>query len=230
MGFEALLAGLLLGLTSGVQCAVVCMPVLLTQLKAGKGAAKDGLRISFLFSVGRLLVYFTVSYLLFTSAQAIGGIFRNPFPESLSSILLGVILIYYCSTSLMRRMKPRCAAKAQASSIRLPFSRYVITMKPGRSGTSLLLGVVSSLSLCLPLVALISLSATSSLVSTFATVAAFWLGSSVYSIGLALAVAGASRVSVGAILSRRIGFIGSLSGAMLGIFMFLVGVSSLTLL
>jgi sulfite exporter TauE/SafE len=59
--FESIAAGLVLGLSNGIQCTVVCLPVLLTQLMSKKRTAADALKVSFLFSLGRLLVYFATS-------------------------------------------------------------------------------------------------------------------------------------------------------------------------
>jgi len=229
MALDTLAAGLLLGLSSGVQCTVTCLPLLLTQLTGGKRTARDGLRISFLFSLGRLVVYFALSCLLYYSFRAFSGALGNPIPESLTTTLMGAILIYYCFRAIGRKKDPSCAAKPQAKVIRLPFTSLALTPKPGRNWTTLFLGIVSSMSVCLPLVALISISVASDLVTTFTSVSMFWLGSSVYSIGLALALAGVYRVRIGASLSKRVGFVGSLSGILLGAFMLLAGLSTLTL-
>ncbi len=114
--------------------------------------------------------------------------------------------------------------------VRIPFTTFAISTKPGRSGTSMLLGVISSLNVCLPLVALISISAVTNLVATFASVSMFWIGSSVYSIGLALMMAGVSRLRMGGALRNRVGFIGSLSGLMFGGFLLLAGLSAVAAL
>jgi hypothetical protein len=230
MALDTLAAGLLLGLSSGVQCTVTCLPLLLTQLTGGNRTAKDGLRISLLFSLGRLVVYFTLSCLLYYSFRAFSGALGNPMPESLTTTLMGAILIYYCFRALGRKKDPSCAAKPQTRLIRLPFTSLAVTPKPGKNWTTVFLGIVSSMSVCLPLVALISISVASDLVTTFASVSMFWFGSSVYSIGLALALAGVSRVRIGSVLSKRVGFVGSLSGILLGAFMLLAGLSTLTLL
>lgn len=224
---DLLAAGLLLGLSSGIQCSVACLPLLLTQLTGGKTTPGEGVRIALLFSVGRLLVYFFVAYVLFYSLGFFGTALRNPLSESLSSLLLGVIMVYYCYRALFKRGKAACSTGIQKRLIRLPFTSVALTAKPGRNGTSLLLGVISSLNVCLPLVALISLSALTNLGATFASVSMFWLGSSVYSFGLALMMAGAARIRMGAALRRRVGFIGSLSGMMFGAFLVLAGIASL---
>ncbi|HVP23546.1 MAG TPA: sulfite exporter TauE/SafE family protein [Conexivisphaerales archaeon] len=224
---DLLAAGLLLGLSSGIQCSVACLPLLLTQLTGGKTTPGEGVRIALLFSVGRLLVYFFVAYVLFYSLGFFGTALRNPLSESLSSLLLGVIMVYYCYRAMFKRGKAACNTGIQKRLIRLPFTSVALTAKPGRNGTSLLLGVISSLNVCLPLVALISLSALTNLGATFASVSMFWLGSSVYSFGLALMMAGAARIRMGAALRRRVGFIGSLSGMMFGAFLVLAGIASL---
>jgi hypothetical protein len=229
MALDTLAAGLFLGLSSGVQCTVTCLPLLLTQLTGGNRTARDSMRISVLFSLGRLVVYFTLSVLLYFSFRAFSGALGNPIPESLTTTLMGAILIYYCFRALSRKKDSSCAAKPQAKLIRIPFTSMVVTPKPGRNWTTLFLGIVSSMNVCLPLVALISISVASDLVSTFSSVTLFWMGSSVYSFGLALALAGVSRVRIGAALSRRVGFIGSLSGVLLGAFLLFAGLTTLTI-
>jgi hypothetical protein len=180
--------------------------------------------------LGRLVVYFTLSCLLYYSFRAFSGALGSPIPESLTTALMGAILIYYCFRAIGRKKDPTCVGKPQAKLIRLPFTSMAFAPKPGRNWTALLLGIVSSMSVCLPLVALISISVASDLVTTFTSVSMFWMGSSVYSIGLALALAGVSRVRIGASLSKRMGFVGSLSGLLLGAFMLLAGLSTLSLL
>ncbi|MGA1975052.1 MAG: sulfite exporter TauE/SafE family protein [Conexivisphaerales archaeon] len=230
MGLDTLAAALLLGLSSGVQCTVTCLPLLLTQLTAAKRTVRDNLRISLLFSLGRLMVYFAMAYLLYISFRAFSGTLGNPLSESLTSVLMGTILIYYCVKAIRKKAATNCGVRTQGKLAHLPFTNFAFRANPGRNSTSLLLGIVSSMSVCLPLVALISLSANADLATAFSSVSLFWIGSSVYSVGLALTLAGVSRIRIGASLSRRVGFIGSLSGVMLGAIMLLAGLSALTIL
>jgi len=230
MVLDLMAAGLLLGLSSGIQCSVACLPLLLTQLTGGKTTTKESVRIAFAFSLGRLGVYFFVACLLFYSLGIFGGALRNPLSESLSTALLGVIMVYYCYRALFKRKEAACGAGLQRKLISIPFTSAAISTKPGRNGTSMLLGVISSLNVCLPLVALISISAVSSLPATFASVAMFWVGSSVYSFGLALMMAGASRMRMEPSIRKRVGFIGSLSGLVFGAFLLLAGLSAVAVL
>ncbi len=230
MAIDLMAAGLLLGLSSGVQCSVACLPLLLTQLTGERTTPKEGIRIAFAFSLGRLVVYFFVAYLLFYSFGIFGGALRNPLSEALSTALLGVIMVYYCYRAIFRRKQAACSTALQKRLIRVPLTTIAVATKPGRNGTSMLLGIISSLNVCLPLVALISISAVSNLPVTFAAVSMFWIGSSVYSLGLALMMAGASRLRMASAFRRRVGFIGSLSGLMFGAFLLMAGLSSLAAL
>lgn len=230
MALDLMAAGLLLGLSSGVQCSVACLPLLLTQLTGRKATPSEGICIALLFSLGKLFVYFMVAYLLFCSFGLLGGAIRNPLSEAFSTTVLGGIMVYYCYRALFKRRETICGAGLQKRLIKIPFTSFAMTTRPGRSGTSFVLGIASSLNVCLPLVALISLSAASNLLVTFASVFTFWVGSSVYSLGLALMVAGASRIGVGAAARRRVGFIGGLSGLIFGAFLLMAGLSSLAAL
>jgi hypothetical protein len=230
MALDLLAAGLLLGLSSGIQCSVACLPLLLTQLTRGRATPREGIRMAFLFSLGRLLVYLVVSFLLFFFLGAFGSALRNPLSESLSTALLGIIMVYYCYRSLFGKKAAECAAGLQRKPFGIPLTSFAVATRPGRDGTSLLLGIVSSMNVCLPLIALISISAFSNLYVTFAAVSMFWVGSSVYAMGLSVVMAGASRIRIGTSVRKRVGFIGSLSGLMFGAFLLLAGLSSLSLL
>jgi|YelNatPaOPRAMG01_1025707.scaffolds.fasta_scaffold06056_9 hypothetical protein len=225
--FESIAAGLLLGLSSGIQCTVVCLPVLLTQLMSKKRTTTDALKVSFLFSLGRLLVYFATSYVLFISSRAI----ERPLPEPLSrvssTLLLGAVMVYYSQGALRRKGASSCGVHSEGKHVYIPFTPYAVEIRQGRNGAPLVLGVISSLSLCLPIVAVLSFSGSSDLLTASAAIIAFWVGSSIYSIGVSLAFAGALHMKTRGPLVQRIGFIGVLSSGLLGVAYLTMGLSSL---
>jgi|YelNatPaOPRAMG01_1025707.scaffolds.fasta_scaffold44774_3 hypothetical protein len=208
MMLEALAGGLIIGLTNGVQCTIVCLPILLVQLMVGKKTLRNGLAITSLFAIGRLLVYLGLAYASFTLAQGLGLTLNGPASRSAVMVVLGLLLVTNCYRALKGRARA-CPSHSQ-------------------NGPSLALGVASSLLACAPLVALLSLSASADAWSAYGSVVTFWMGSSVYSFGVTAAFLGALRLKLGSSLARRVEFVGALSGGLLGLTLLIAGLGSLS--
>jgi hypothetical protein len=205
---EGILAGLLLGLGSGLQCTVICLPVLSVQLLTGKKTMRGSLTIAGVFSLGRLISYLAIASVVFMTAQSLSYALENTQVKGLTMVLLGSVLLYYFYRSLTKKPHLGCGIQGQK--------------KP-----TLLLGLSSSFSLCLPIIALLSLSSSYDLFTTSASIGMFWLGSSVYTLGVASSVGGLFHLKSLTSLVSRASFVGSMAGGLLGLMFLFNGLSSL---
>jgi len=201
---EAILAGLLLGLGSGLQCTVICLPILSVQLLTGKRTMRDSLMVAGVFSVGRLIAYLTIASLVYVAAQSLSYALQSSQVKGVIMVLLGFVLLYYLYRSLKGKSHAGCHVY-------------------GQSRPTLLLGLFSSFSICLPLVALLSFSASYDLFTTYASIGMFWVGSSVYTLGVASSIGGMFRLKGLASIAQRASLIGSMASGLLGLVFLLSG-------
>jgi hypothetical protein len=201
---EAILAGLLLGLGSGLQCTVICLPILSVQLLTGKRTIRDSLTVAGIFSLGRLVSYLTIASLIYVAAQSLSYALQSSQVKGMIMVLLASVLLYYFSRSL--KGKPHGGCRVY-----------------GQSKPTLLLGLFSSFSICLPLVALLSFSASYDLFTTYASIAMFWVGTSVYTLGVASSIGGIFRMKGAAAIAQRVSLISSMASGLLGLVFLLSG-------
>lgn len=201
---EAILAGLLLGLGSGLQCTVICLPILSLQLLTGKRTMRDSLTVAGVFSLGRLIAYLAIASLVYVAAQSLSAALQSSQVKGGIMLLLGSVLLYYFYGSLKGKSHAGCRVY-------------------GQSKPTLLLGLFSSFSICLPLVALLSFSASYDLLTTYASIGMFWVGSSVYTLGVASSIGGMFRLKSVATVAQRASLIGSMASGLLGLVFLLSG-------
>lgn len=165
---------------------------------------RDSLTVAGVFSLGRLIAYLAIASLVYVAAQSLSAALQSSQVKGGIMLLLGSVLLYYFYGSLKGKSHAGCRVY-------------------GQSKPTLLLGLFSSFSICLPLVALLSFSASYDLLTTYASIGMFWVGSSVYTLGVASSIGGMFRLKSVATVAQRASLIGSMASGLLGLVFLLSG-------
>jgi len=203
---EAILAGFLLGVANSLRCTSICLPILSVQLLASKGGVNRSLLIVGLFSLGRLVSYLGVAT-IFCFAASYVGVLTTPYVRGLSSVLLGLIMIYYCYRSLFGVGHMSCRGFSEG---RFPLA----------------LGYLTSFSVCLPLLSVLSVYSASSIYSAYVAVGMFWVGSSILPLVAVLPFLGLFKLKNGSFV-ERFASIGGLASGLLGLIFVFSGLQML---
>ena len=168
-----MIESLVLGVSSGSACLVTCGMVMFPYLMAGSSHVKKIAVDLALFLLTRFVVYFILATLAWYFGQTIfsNPVVRNIVPGILY-ILFAVMLVWY---SISKSRKPDCPAKI----VRTVNNRRLIPV---------LLGIVNSLGFCPALFIIVTRVATQgTLVQSYLSFFAFFIGSSLWFLPLPLA-------------------------------------------
>ena len=99
MVFQALFTSFFLGLSASPACLGVCLPVLLPHIGVvgGEHPLKAGFATSFLFALGRLVIYLGLGTALFALGVSLqeAGVWRNTAWIGASRFLLAILVMLY---------------------------------------------------------------------------------------------------------------------------------------
>lgn len=165
MDWSVIATALLLGLTASISCLGLCIPILVPYIIEKDKTPKEGFFTSISFSVGRLIIYFTLGLVVFM----IGTLATQDAPSSwlkIAVVILGGVVIIYGVWIIFRFPKPKWCPAKLADNFRPAFS--------------VLLGLLIGSFFC-PLLwfALIRAALTRDILTMFFSVMVFWLGSSI---------------------------------------------------
>jgi hypothetical protein len=164
---------LILGLSSGSACLATCGMVMFPYLMAGSAGVKRIATDLLLFLFTRLFVYIilaTVSW-FFGQTFFINSVVRNVVPGILY-IVFAVMLVWYAISNNRTR---ECPAK-------------IVTTVNNKRLVPVLLGVVNSIGFCPALLIILTTGATQgTLVQSYLSFLAFFIGSSIWFLPLPLA-------------------------------------------
>ena len=163
----------ILGLSSGSACLATCGMVMFPYLMAGSAGVK---RISLdlsLFLITRFFIYFILATVAWYFGQAI---FSNPLVRNIVPgilyIVFAVLLVWY---SIGKNRSKDCPAK-------------IVTTVNNRSLVPIFLGIVNSLGFCPALLIILTKGATQgTLIQSYISFMAFFVGSSIWFLPLPLA-------------------------------------------
>lgn len=197
---------LILGLSTGSACVTTCGMVMFPYLMSNASNVK---KITFdlsIFMITRFLTYFVLANISWYLGQAL---FSNPFVKNVVPailyIILSAVLIYYSITA--KKQKNLCPAKT------------IKTFKNKKS-IPILLGIINSLGFCPAIFIILTKGATqSSLIQSYLTFVAFFIGSSVWFLPLPLA----GKIKKVEILKT----IGILATGLAGIIFMITGITNL---
>lgn len=207
-----LISGLLLGLGMGASCMAFCAPVLVPHIVADHRGVKSGLFTSVLFSLGRLVPYLVFALVLGT----VGEFLSDRIQSWLSPMVMGMgvlLLAYGFSISYGNFLWPNLTSRvcSYCSSHNLTFT----------------LGILMGLTPCIPLTMAMAYSLTLQKISlSVVFFISFWLGSSIYLIGLAGVTGAIGDFAAAWINVRRMRRISGIALAVVGL-IFLLGGSNL---
>lgn len=153
------------GLTASISCLGLCLPILVPYIMERDKTLREGFFTSITFSVGRLIIYFTLGLVVFM----LGTLATQDAPRSWLKIavaVLGCVVIIYGIWIVFRLPKPEWCPAKLADNFRPAFS--------------VILGLLIGSFFC-PLLwfALVAAALTRDLLTMFFSVMLFWLGSSV---------------------------------------------------
>lgn len=163
----------ILGLSSGSACLVTCGMVMFPYLMAGSAGVKRIAIDLSLFLLTRLVIYFILATLAWYFGQAIfsNQVVRNVVPGILY-IVFAVMLVWY---SISNNRNQECPAK-------------IVNTVNDRRLVPIFLGIVNSLGFCPALFIILTKGATQgTLVQSYITFLAFFIGSSIWFLPLPLA-------------------------------------------
>lgn len=163
----------ILGLSSGSACLVTCGMVMFPYLMAGSAGVKRIAIDLSLFLLTRLVIYFILATLAWYFGQAIfsNQVVRNVVPGILY-IVFAVMLVWY---SISNNRNQECPAK-------------IVNTVNDRRLIPIFLGIVNSLGFCPALFIILTKGATQgTLVQSYITFLAFFIGSSIWFLPLPLA-------------------------------------------
>lgn len=163
----------ILGLSSGSACLVTCGMVMFPYLMAGSAGVKRIAIDLSLFLLTRLVIYFILATLAWYFGQAIfsNQVVRNVVPGILY-IVFSVMLVWY---SISNNRNQECPAK-------------IVNTVNDRRLIPIFLGIVNSLGFCPALFIILTKGATQgTLVQSYITFLAFFIGSSIWFLPLPLA-------------------------------------------
>jgi len=164
---------LILGLSSGSACLATCGMVMFPYLMAGSADVKRIATDLSLFLFTRLAVYIILATVTWFFGQAFFGnsVVRNVVPGILY-IVFAVMLVWYAISNNRTR---ECPAK-------------IVTMVNNKRLVPVLLGVVTSIGFCPALLIILTKGATQgTLVQSYLSFLAFFIGSSIWFLPLPLA-------------------------------------------
>jgi sulfite exporter TauE/SafE len=174
------------GLTASLSCLGLCIPILVPYIMERDKTSKEGLFTSILFSIGRLIIYFSIGAVVFIIGSALTD--RSPSVWlNISVGILGCAVILYGIWIVYKLPKPKWCPSKLAKNFRPIFS--------------VILGLLIGSFFC-PLlwITLIRAALTRDSVTMFFSVVAFWLGSSG-----AILVAGTLSGEVGGRWGKKMG-------------------------
>jgi len=157
---------LILGLSSGSACVATCGIVMFPYLMSGTAGIKKITIDLSIFMITRFTTYFILATLSWYFGQALfsNPVVRNIVPGILY-IVLSCMLVYY---SITKSRKPNCQVK-------------LITSIHNKKLIPVLIGIVNSLGFCPALFIVLTKGATqNSLIQSYLTFTAFFIGSSVW--------------------------------------------------
>jgi len=163
----------ILGLSSGSACLVTCGMVMFPYLMAGSAGVKRIAIDLSLFLLTRLVIYFILATLAWYFGQAIfsNQVVRNVVPGILY-IVFSVMLVWY---SISNNRNQECPAK-------------IVNTVNDRRLIPIFLGIVNSLGFCPALFIILTKGATQgTLIQSYITFLAFFIGSSIWFMPLPLA-------------------------------------------
>lgn len=174
------------GLTASLSCLGLCIPILVPFIMERDKTLKEGLFTSFLFSIGRLIIYFSIGVVVFI----IGSALTERSPSVWLNIAVGILgcaVILYGIWIVYKLPKPKWCPAKLAKNFRPIFS--------------VILGLLIGSFFC-PLlwITLIRAALTGDSLTMFFSVIAFWLGSSG-----AILVAGTLSGEVGGRWGKKMG-------------------------
>jgi hypothetical protein len=164
---------LILGLSSGSACLATCGMVMFPYLMSGSAGVKRIASDLTLFLVTRFLVYFMLATLSWSFGKALFSnlVVRNILPGILY-IVFAVMLVWY---SISKKRNRDCPAK-------------IVQTVNNRKLVPILLGLVNSLGFCPALFLILTKGAAEkTLVHSYISFLAFFIGSSIWFIPLPLA-------------------------------------------
>jgi sulfite exporter TauE/SafE len=164
---------LILGLSSGSACLATCGMVMFPYLMAGSAGVKRIATDLSLFLVTRLLVYTILATVSWIFGQAVfsNSVVRNVVPGILY-IVFALMLVWYAISNNRTR---QCPAK-------------IVTTINNKRLVPVFLGVVNSIGFCPALLIILTNGATQgSLVKSYLSFLAFFIGSSIWFLPLPLA-------------------------------------------
>jgi sulfite exporter TauE/SafE len=165
MDWGIVATALVFGLTASISCLGLCIPILVPYIMEKDKTLKEGFFTSITFSVGRLIIYFTLGLVVFM----LGTLATQDAPRSWLKIavaVLGCAVILYGIWIVFRLPKPKWCPAKLADNFRPAFS--------------VILGLLIGSFFC-PLLwfTLVGAALTKDLLTMFFSVMVFWMGSSV---------------------------------------------------
>ncbi len=165
MDWGIVATALVFGLTASISCLGLCIPILVPYIMERDKTPKEGFFTSITFSVGRLIIYFTLGLVVFM----LGTLATQDAPSGWLSIavaVLGCVVIIYGVWIVFRLPKPKWCPAKLADNFRPAFS--------------VILGLLIGSFFC-PLLwfALVRAALSRDILTMFFSVMVFWLGSSV---------------------------------------------------
>ncbi len=184
MVLQAIVTSFLLGLSASPACLGVCLPVLLPHIGAAGGGRplQAGFAASFLFALGRLILYLGLGTALFALGVSLqeAGLWRNIIWLGAGHFLLAILVVLYGISVVFDWP-------------RLTWCQSLFHGQRQRPLLSVLLGALAGSILCPALwLAFLQITQLAWLPVAWLSIVSFWLGSSLFVIAVG--------VSAGAIL------------------------------
>jgi sulfite exporter TauE/SafE len=202
--------GLMLGLASGVVCVAYCAPILVPYLLGGGQNILKSLLAILCFMSGRLAGYLMFAVIAQAAGQAAAAnmMYEKAVFGVIYIILAGLMIVYG-----FKNPADKCAGKATAFFC----GKQNVT---NQQVFPIILGFLTGLNLCPPfLIAFTEASQTGTLLKSMLFFAAFFVGTSVYI--LPMAVLGLAR------RSETLRYIGRMAAAVMGVYYLYLGILSL---
>ena len=204
-----LISGLLLGLGVGTSCMAFCAPVLVPHVLVGHRGLREGLFTSILFSLGRLSAYLAFALVLGAVGEALSSRIQSWLSPTV--IVVGVLLLAYgFSIAYGHILRPNMTSKVCGFC--------------NSSHSTFTLGVLMGLTPCLPLSMAMAYSLTlQNMFLSLAFFTFFWLGSSLYMIGLGVIAGAMGDFATTQIEAGRVRRISGIALASVGLIFLLEG-------
>lgn len=177
---------LALGFAASLSCLGICIPILVPYIMGKDKTLKEGFITSSLFSLGRVIIYFSIGIVVFLISMTL----TEDAPESWLTIavaILGVVIIIYGVWIVFKLPKPNWCPAKLAKNFGPVFS--------------VILGLLIGSFFCPALwIALVGATLTRDFSVLLLSVGAFWAGSSVFII-----IAGSVSGEVGGRFGKKVG-------------------------